>query len=777
MKTEFDPYRKWLGIPPSEQPPNHYRLLGIGLYETDKDVISNAADRQMAHIRTFQTGKHSELSQQILNELSAARVTLLDAKQRAAYDEKLHAELDEKPENAATVAAVKVVPVPVGGVAPPKPAAPPVAPPAAPQVAPAQVIPSVPAPVSANRAPLRKKKKDPTVMLAVLATVVIFLALLLFFAMQGGSQNGKGVSENGKGTSPKPSSSSASTPTPPAKPVVNDTPQPPPRAKPDNTQDAARKAEEMERMMTTPPEIDVEDSGMPGMETSEGASEEVTPEMLLYAGGGLFDSETVPGREHTPLLSMDQMDALEGTGDDSGSSPLVAPRRKLVAKSAGPRNGVQFAQLTGGLKGMDYRKAAAKDDALRNLYLKYYGGTDDSERANAAGLSWLDKNRGGFGGKYWDYNHAKLPNGKSRSSSKDPGTLEAPISATALTLLAMTGAGNSPKSGKMKNATADGLNYLLTVMKPVAPRDDMNSTDLRQYVAANPMCNLCLAERSSGPFHTHAWATIAFCEAAALTDAKAEKKKCETTATRLANHILSQQNADGGWPRVESTLNSRYFPNRKDNSSIEATVWNLLAMKAVADAQLSVEPRKFAQAKDEAVNYCRHQMDALGYRPNSTSMDDMNWTPAKLNQNGLKSMRDSLLGLKLAGKLTAGEESLLQGVCLLLMNLTPAVEDGLSNFLTALLARDVDPEGWEAWNEKLREMYIKSQEKDRAELGSWFYKLNKHEELEFGRFYCTVLAVLYLESYYRCPPMVAEPVAADAAVSKTTRRRQPMELP
>jgi hypothetical protein len=25
----FDPYHVWLGIPPHEQPPNHYRLLGI----------------------------------------------------------------------------------------------------------------------------------------------------------------------------------------------------------------------------------------------------------------------------------------------------------------------------------------------------------------------------------------------------------------------------------------------------------------------------------------------------------------------------------------------------------------------------------------------------------------------------------------------------------------------------------------------------------------------------------------------------------------------------
>ena len=68
----FDPYRKWLGIPVEEQPPNHYRLLGIGLFESDHDVISNAADRQMAHVRTFQSGSYSQLSQRLLNELAAA---------------------------------------------------------------------------------------------------------------------------------------------------------------------------------------------------------------------------------------------------------------------------------------------------------------------------------------------------------------------------------------------------------------------------------------------------------------------------------------------------------------------------------------------------------------------------------------------------------------------------------------------------------------------------------------------------------------------------------
>jgi len=54
LMAAFDPYRKWLGIPPEEQPPDHYRLLGIARFESDPDVISNAADRQMVHVRSYQ---------------------------------------------------------------------------------------------------------------------------------------------------------------------------------------------------------------------------------------------------------------------------------------------------------------------------------------------------------------------------------------------------------------------------------------------------------------------------------------------------------------------------------------------------------------------------------------------------------------------------------------------------------------------------------------------------------------------------------------------------
>ena len=52
----FDPYHRWLGIPPEEQPADHYRLLGIARFERDPEVIRDAATRQMGHVRTLPPG-------------------------------------------------------------------------------------------------------------------------------------------------------------------------------------------------------------------------------------------------------------------------------------------------------------------------------------------------------------------------------------------------------------------------------------------------------------------------------------------------------------------------------------------------------------------------------------------------------------------------------------------------------------------------------------------------------------------------------------------------
>jgi hypothetical protein len=93
MSDAFDPYYTWLSIPPEEQPPNHYRLLGVKLLETNADVIANAADRQMMCVRSYQSGKHSSASQQLLNELSTARICLLSPDRKTAYDQALRTQL------------------------------------------------------------------------------------------------------------------------------------------------------------------------------------------------------------------------------------------------------------------------------------------------------------------------------------------------------------------------------------------------------------------------------------------------------------------------------------------------------------------------------------------------------------------------------------------------------------------------------------------------------------------------------------------------------------
>jgi hypothetical protein len=102
--SNFDPYHKWLGIPLAEQPPNHYRLLGLTEFEDDPDVIAAAADRQMGHVKSFATGRYASYSQELLNELAKVRVCLLNPKLKPAYDAELRRKLTPKPAPASQVA-------------------------------------------------------------------------------------------------------------------------------------------------------------------------------------------------------------------------------------------------------------------------------------------------------------------------------------------------------------------------------------------------------------------------------------------------------------------------------------------------------------------------------------------------------------------------------------------------------------------------------------------------------------------------------------------------
>ena len=94
--AKFDPYYKWLGIPADIRPINHYQLLGLQVFENDPEVIAVAADRQMAHIKTFSAGQYSQQSQQLLDELARARIALLNPREKQKYDSELRSDLADR---------------------------------------------------------------------------------------------------------------------------------------------------------------------------------------------------------------------------------------------------------------------------------------------------------------------------------------------------------------------------------------------------------------------------------------------------------------------------------------------------------------------------------------------------------------------------------------------------------------------------------------------------------------------------------------------------------
>jgi hypothetical protein len=87
--SQFDPYHRWFGIPPHEQPPTHFRLLGVSDREDDPEVIASAAKRQFQIVKGQSGGPHSMEAKRLLHEILAARTVLMDPVQRQTYRARL----------------------------------------------------------------------------------------------------------------------------------------------------------------------------------------------------------------------------------------------------------------------------------------------------------------------------------------------------------------------------------------------------------------------------------------------------------------------------------------------------------------------------------------------------------------------------------------------------------------------------------------------------------------------------------------------------------------
>lgn len=89
MGEPFNAYQAWLGIPRDEQPPHHYQLLGLRVFESNRQAIEAAPERVAVRLRDFQWGPNQAIAEQLILEVRTAAACLLDADYKARYDRAL----------------------------------------------------------------------------------------------------------------------------------------------------------------------------------------------------------------------------------------------------------------------------------------------------------------------------------------------------------------------------------------------------------------------------------------------------------------------------------------------------------------------------------------------------------------------------------------------------------------------------------------------------------------------------------------------------------------
>lgn len=91
----MDVYKEWLGIPDGPRPPDHYELLRLVQFEDDADKIRAHYKKLNGHVRKYATGRYSQESQDLLNEMAKAMLCLTDPERKRDLDISLGREVEE----------------------------------------------------------------------------------------------------------------------------------------------------------------------------------------------------------------------------------------------------------------------------------------------------------------------------------------------------------------------------------------------------------------------------------------------------------------------------------------------------------------------------------------------------------------------------------------------------------------------------------------------------------------------------------------------------------
>jgi hypothetical protein len=401
----------------------------------------------------------------------------------------------------------------------------------------------------------------------------------------------------------------------------------------------------------------------------------------------------------------------------------TGPRKKAVAEkpegdpNAGVRNpsevnvaGALAARGSGGTGG---GAAGAGREGL-----SAQGGNEKSESAVSTGLAWLSRQQQSDG--HWEL-HQGYP---------DAGQIRTNTGATALALLAFQGAGHTHRDGPYKQKLEKGINWLLGVQK----KEGSLKGDFYDYDR----------EGDAASYYAHGQATIALCEAFALTR---DERLLKPIHDALAFIYEAQHPVTGGW---------KY--RRHSEGDLSVFGWQIMALQTARMAGIEV-PQNVLEKAAAFLDLVQEQNGSrYRYEPQETKSA----TPA-MTAEGLM-CRQYLGWPRDHPAMQAGVKYLLEPDNL------PSWSSGRRNiyhwYYAAQVLHNLQGPEWEEWNAAMRDELTRNQAKGGGKAGgSWnpFQPAGAIDENsdKGGRLYVTCLALLTLEVYYRHLPLYGD-APADA---------------
>lgn len=388
--------------------------------------------------------------------------------------------------------------------------------------------------------------------------------------------------------------------------------------------------------------------------------------------------------------------------EDLDSAPIAVELNPL-GESTAPKNDMmrEIGAFTGtGLEGRGEKARAAN--------VGKYGGSKGSEAAVAAALKWFAEHQLPDGS--WSYDHR---GGKCQGRCRNQGGLaDAKIGATAQALLPFLGAGQTHMEGAYKNNVKAGLGFLLRSMKV----EGGQRGDLME---------------GGGSMYSHGLASIVLCEAYAMT----HDKGLMQPAQLAINHIVfAQDPIGGGW---------RYAVKQPGDTSVVG--WQLMALKSGHMAYLNVPPQTIKMASAFLDSVQAEYGSQYGYTGPAAGHDAT--TAIGLLCRMYLGWKQDHPGLVAGVKFLSGRG--------------PSPSNMYYNYYATQVMRHQEGEEWKKWNGVMRDQLVNSQAKGGHEEGSWFMGGGDHGADRGGRLYCTSMATMILEVYYRHMPIYQKNAAKD----------------